>query len=105
MEHDDAKYVPVEWDAGTWELINWFRRDRDRLTRKQFVLSPGVAVADTNRFLKALERDIQAGPNGPRARRSALQDDLRRLRELFGEPASGADVQRKLPVGLEAAAL
>jgi hypothetical protein len=86
-------------------LIDWFHHNRDRVPRKRFAFSPGVVVSDVDRFLKAFECDIQAGPNGPRARRGALQDDLRRLGELFADAAPVADVQKKLPVGLETAAL
>jgi hypothetical protein len=94
-----------DWSPEDRELIAWFHRNRDRLPRKRFTLSPGVVVSDVNRFLEILECDIRSGTNGPRGRRGAVQDDLRRLHELFGDRIIGGDVQKKLAVGLEAAAL
>jgi hypothetical protein len=73
------------WPDQMPELIEWFRRNRARLPRKRFTLSPGVVVSDTDRFFEALECDVQAGPDGPRGRRGAVCDDLRRLRELFAD--------------------
>ncbi|HUE13433.1 MAG TPA: hypothetical protein VMR25_04655 [Planctomycetaceae bacterium] len=95
----------VGWHEKDLELVEWFRAVRDRFPQSSFWLWPWCHVSDPNRFFAALDLDVVSGPNGPRARRGALQDDLRRLRELFGELPRGADGRKKLPVGSEGAAL
>ncbi len=92
-----------DWGADERTLIGWFQANRDRFPRERFALSPGVVVSDVDRFLKMLECDIHAGPTGPRGRRGAVRDELQRLREIFGDQLPPTSVQKKLPVGLEAA--
>jgi hypothetical protein len=55
---------------------------------ESFQLSQGVFVLDGAKFREALLRDVEAGPNGPRARWGALQRDLLRLYRMFTD-ASG----------------
>ncbi len=69
------------WDSETAALVEWF--ERTPAPAQPFQLSPGVFVARPNHFWEALRRDIAAGPNGPRARYGALQEDLRRLAALM----------------------
>ncbi len=47
-----------------------------------FQLDPARFVSDPFSFLVRLYRDVQAGPQGPRARTGALQEDLRLLYTL-----------------------
>ena len=55
-----------------------------------FQLKPGITILDPQRWRQSIAADIRAGPNGPRARYGALQDDLRRLHDLFGGGAERA---------------
>jgi hypothetical protein len=92
-----------DWSPDERTLFNWFQANRARLPRKRFTLSPGVVVSDMDRFLETLQRDIEAGPNGARGRHGAVRDDLRKLREIFGDAVPSPGVQKRLPVGMEAA--
>ncbi len=47
-----------------------------------FQLDPARFVSDPVLFLVRLYRDVQVGPEGPRARTGALQEDLRLLYTL-----------------------
>lgn len=73
------------WDSGAQSLIGWYRAHRSRLPKTPFKMGPGVQVSGIG-FFAAIDRDVAAGPLGPRAKNGALQDDLRRLRELFDSP-------------------
>jgi len=76
----------IDWDDEARELIRWFDHNRHRLPRSSFWFWPqSHRVSDPDRFFSSLAADIASGPNGVRARNGAIQDDLRRLRELFGE--------------------
>ncbi len=70
-----------DWDAETTALIEWFNGTKP--PSGPFELCRGVTVANPKRFWEALRRDVSLGPNGPRARYGALQQDLRRLAELL----------------------
>lgn len=70
------------WDAETARLIEWFRTAE--LPSGPFDLGPGIRVIEPEGYRHALLCDIAAGPDGPRARMGVLQDELARLRELFG---------------------
>ncbi len=69
------------WDPESRHLIEWF--GRTPAPAQPFRLAPGVFVARPAHFWEALHRDIAAGPDGPRARYGALQQDLRRLAALM----------------------
>ena len=69
------------WDAETAALIEWFLTTSP--PRAPFTLSKAVVVAHPARWWEALRCDLAAGPNGPRARYGALQQDLRRLAALM----------------------
>jgi hypothetical protein len=92
------------WDADSRALIDWYGSHRSRFPKTPFRMAPWARVTEPDRFFAMLDQDIARGPLGPRGRRCALQDDLRRLRELFGDPVR-LDAQKRLPIGLEAAAL
>ncbi len=78
-----ARYhrVPVAWDTEESALIDWFQSHRDGLPREPFKLFAHAFVFNPTAFYLALEQDIRAGPNGPRA--AGLRNELRRLREKF----------------------
>lgn len=54
-----------------------------RMTAEPFTLVPGCRVTDPLRLIVRLRSDVTDGPDGPRARTGALQDDLRRLYQRF----------------------
>jgi len=97
------------WEPVAAELIAWFERERAGLLlelRSRPRLSRGVTVSDADRFLAALDNDIAAGTGGPRAHLAVLQQDLRRLRELFDRRTQKSErnpAQGNLAVSLEAA--
>ena len=101
--------VDAAWEPGAADLIAWFDSERARLLlelRSRPRLSRGITVSDPDRFLQMLAADIAAGPSGSRARLAVLQQDLRRLRELFDRQTSKSGrmpAQRNLAVSLEAA--
>ena len=56
---------------------------RYRRAAEPFELCQGVTILDPARWWRSIEGDIEAGPNGPRARYGAVQGDLRRLYDLI----------------------
>lgn len=76
------------------DLADWFRENRTRLPRFAFALWPAVRVADPIRYFASIAGHVAAGPDGPRA--VALQEDLARLHELFGDSDSCRDRQAVL---------
>ena len=54
----------------------------EAVTSKPFQLDQARFVSDPFSFLVRLYRDVQVGPEGPRARTRALQEDLRLLYTL-----------------------
>jgi len=102
----DPRQTPETWEPDAAELVAWYQANRGRLLQERAAwsrLSRATVVSDADRFLRALDRDVTAGPAGPRSRRDALQEDLRRLGELLSPAitvSAGQPVrQRKLPVG------
>lgn len=73
---------PTKWDEETLSNIEWFKTAK--LPAEGFSLNPGLTVVNTELFRKSLEMDIAQGPGGIRSKTGAVQQDLRRLRELFG---------------------
>ena len=51
---------------------------------RPFELQQAVTVAVPARYWEYLKGDITAGPTRARGKTGALQDDLRRLHQLFG---------------------
>jgi hypothetical protein len=76
--------APPTWSQEMTDLITWFTAAAGQLPQEPFALSPCAMVDDPARFYVALNVDITTGPAGARARTGALQQDLRRLRQLFG---------------------
>ena len=73
--------LSAEWDAEMLALIRWFLTTPS--PTEPFELCKGVTVIKPALWWTATRRDIAAGPNGPRARYGALQQDLQRLAELL----------------------
>jgi len=76
----------VVWDAATEAIIRWF--GSTKLPINPFDLCVCVRVTNPAKFYSSLREDIGGGPNGPRARTGALQEELRLLYDQFG-PAAG----------------
>ena len=76
----------VVWDAATEAIIRWF--GSTKLPVNPFNLCVCVRVTNPARFYSSLREDIGNGPDGPRARTGALQEDLRLLYEQIG-PSAG----------------
>ena len=81
------------WDAETAALIAWFRAgtppSEPFVLRRNSMGHPFVTVLNPARYWQAVGADIEAGPEGPRARYGALQGDLSRLHQLFGPAGHG----------------
>jgi hypothetical protein len=71
-----------DWDVETFRLIEWFKTTAP--PSEPFELCRGVTVLDPTRWWRSIAGDVEAGPNGPRARYGAVQGDLGKLSELFG---------------------
>jgi hypothetical protein len=84
------------WNSESEPLIGWYRAHRSRFPKTAFKMGPGVQVTESGRFFAALDCDVAAGPLGPRARNGALQDDLRRIRDLFDRPGEEGCNAKKL---------
>lgn len=75
---------PAPWRGDAAELVAWFLSAPVSLPCEPFRLDAGILVSVPDAFYGALTRDIESGPNGPRA--IALLDELCRLRGLFPSP-------------------
>lgn len=73
---------PEEWDPETALLIEWFLATKPPPGR--FELQQAVIIAHPARYWTYLRQDIAAGPKRARGKMGALQDDLRRLHQIFG---------------------
>ena len=78
----DGSDSPPGWGDAT-AAVAWFASWTP--PAEPFQLKPGITILDPHRWRQSIAADIAQGPSGPRARYGALQDDLRRLHELFGE--------------------
>ena len=58
------------------------------MTTAPFTLRPGCRVEDPVRCVGQLRADVVDGPGGPRSRTGALQEDLRRLYQMFAREPS-----------------
>ena len=76
-----APVEPSGWNGEMVGLIRWFLGTHP--PTEPFELSRGVTIIRPALWRTATRRDISLGPNGPRARYGALQQDLRRLAALM----------------------
>lgn len=81
----DASLIAPEkgssWPPEIQLLINWFLK-LDPGSIAPFYLEPHRRE-DPVKFFRSLRRDIAAGPTGPRAKDGALQEDLRKLKNIL----------------------
>ncbi len=77
-------------DAAQWgdlvAVVNWFLNAEPPAT--SFKLKQGITINNPQRWWRDIALDIAAGPEGPRARYGALQDDLWRVWRMFGPNAA-----------------
>jgi len=73
----------VSWNPRETKLIEWYQINRHVLPSEPYQLSAGVYVSDPTKFYAQLDRGIENGCQGPRARTGALQDDLEKLKNKF----------------------
>ena len=85
---------PETGDAARWgdlaPIVEWFLGSTP--PAEPFILKPAVRITNPRRWWRDIATDVAAGPQGPRARYGALQDDLWRIWRMFGpktEPVSG----------------
>ena len=69
-----------EQDEETKGLLTWL--DSIRLPGGPFEYKQGHTVIDGERFLFMLRKDIERGPQGPRARTGTLQEDIKALKRV-----------------------
>ncbi len=69
------------WPNEISDLIEWFAEMKP--PKKPFEMHPNQWVINPKKLWHRLRVDIEAGPDGPRARMGGIQDDLRRLKKLF----------------------
>ena len=70
------------WNPDTAALIEWFLNTAP--PESPFELQQAVTIVRPAHYWEYLKGDIAAGPNRARSKTGALQDDLRRLHQLFG---------------------
>jgi hypothetical protein len=80
-ESEQSPRALTVWSERAADLIRWFQTRRAELPNVPFGLNPWTQVSDPALFYAGLDRDIAAGPKGPRA--EALVDDLEQLFERW----------------------
>lgn len=76
------------WAEPMEDLVKWF--PNAHFAQESFYLSESEHILNPEKYYTALKRGIEAGPNGPRARTGALQDDLQRLKTYCERRKSNA---------------
>ena len=73
------------WDDEDWRrlapIVEWFLIAEP--PAEPFLLKQGIRITDPARWWRNTIIDIRQGPEGPRARYGALQDDLWRVWRMF----------------------
>ena len=72
---------PVSWSLEFQALIDWFM-ELDT-PKEPFHLEPNRRIINPSKFFAALQRDIEAGPQGPRGRYGALIQDLIAMKKVL----------------------
>jgi hypothetical protein len=70
--------VKAAWPPDVQSLVDWFMIQG--APAEPFLLEPHLRVVDPGKFFESLQREIETGPRGPRARLGALQWDLWKLK-------------------------
>jgi hypothetical protein len=78
--------VKAEWPPEVQSLVDWFLAFDP--PKESFYLVPHLLINNPMKFFQSLRLGIETGPKGPRARRGALQWDLRQLKAYFSEERS-----------------
>lgn len=78
-----------EWDPEMQQYLEWFKT-APRI-EQPFHLAKHLRICSPEKFYASLERNIQAGPLGPRGRHGALLDDLKKLKTLIDGNGSNTD--------------
>lgn len=73
--------VKLSWPPEIQSLIDWFITLEP--PTEPFYLESHRHIVAPSKFFASLQREIQTGPRGPRARTGALQWDLRKLRAFL----------------------
>lgn len=81
-----AKSQSVENREASWKsedktLIDWFLTMNPPM--EPFHLEPHRRIVNPSKFFAALQKDIEAGPNGPRGRYGALIQDLIAMKKVL----------------------
>ena len=70
--------VKAVWPPEVQSLVEWFMIQEAPV--EPFYLEPHLRVVGPDKFFESLQREIETGPRGPRARLGTLQSDLRKLK-------------------------
>ncbi len=76
--------VASQW-GGLASVVEWFLTVEP--PAEPFILKPAIRITNPACWWRDVAADIAAGPEGPRARYGALQDDLWRAWRMFGPQA------------------
>ena len=79
-----ASRVASQW-GDLAPIVKWFLNAEPPTA--PIKLKQGITISNPQRWWADIAADIAAGPEGPRARYGALQDDLWRLWQMFGPQA------------------
>lgn len=77
----------AEWAALEQWLMKLTPAD---LPPEPFTLDHAIVVVDKEKYLKALKREAELGPNGPRARSGGFQAECSKIRALLDATPEGA---------------
>ncbi len=82
----NSRHCDVEGGHPEWgdlaPIVEWFLSAKP--PGAPFKLKQGITISNPQRWWADIIADIAAGPEGPRARYGALQDDLWRAWHMFG---------------------
>ncbi len=79
-----ASRVASQW-GDLASIVEWFLGATP--PAEPFKLKQGITISNPQCWWRDVALDIARGPEGPRARYGALQDDLNRLWRMFGPQA------------------
>lgn len=71
------------------ELVNWaLALKPEDLPEVPFILHQAQTVVDREKFLRFIQRDLEKGPQGTRARLGTIQEDVKALWKIYYEDQS-----------------
>ncbi len=83
IQSETSEAVAVWGDLAP--IVKWFLSADP--PAEPFILKPAIRITNPARWWRDIALDIAAGPEGPRARYGALQDDVTRAWKMFGPQA------------------